>query len=312
MREQTAELIYGVTGQKLSLVPPEWPEGQPSSLSVKVYPGTIGDDDTYDWTVTPTVDTVSTTVNTASGYSQTYRNRAYLASTAGIVVGHEYRIANGAGQAELVRVKDVATTYVVLDRDLVYDYEVTTSTFKGIEVTAAVNDTWVAASSNLLDPSAQSYRAVWDYTVNSLKRRHVTFLRLVRQPWQAVASVQDLRDFDPDLPLHMEGGDEGCARLLSAAHQTVRADILAAGYQPESIRDTEVMRLLVVEQARLIAARRGKVPAGWDVGAFYEAQGRVYQSLMERMVRGALNVPVAQNSTGATTAAPAPAFSWER
>jgi hypothetical protein len=307
MREQTAELIYGLVGQTLKLVPPEWSEGVPSALALSVWPGSTGNDQTADWTATPTVDTVSATVATASGASQTYRNRAYVA-VAGIVVGKTYRIANGAGQAELVRVKNIvsASAYVELDADLLYDYAVTTSTFAGIELSATVDPTWVADDANLLSPGVDSYRCLWTYTINSIVRKHWTYARLVRQRWQSIISLADLRDFEPDIaysePPDLRG--EACARLIAAAESVVRVDILAAGYKPESIQDTEILRMLLIEQARLIAARRGNPPPGRDPEAFVVEQAARYQSLLDRTIQVGLAVPVAQNSTGATTADP--------
>ena len=313
-REQTAELIYGLTGQTMRLIPPEWSAGVPSSLALSVWPGTVGNDQAADWTATPTLDTASTTVNVASGASQTYRNRAYLASLANLAVGKTYRIANSAGQAELVTVKNLCTTYVELDQDLLYDYAVTTSTFAGIEVSATVDPTWVADSSNLLGPEAASYRCLWTYTINSIVRKHWTYARLVRQRWQSIISLADLRDFEPDIA-YSEPPDlrcEACARLIAAAESVVRVDIIAAGYRPESIQDAEVLRMLLIEQARLIAARRGNPPPGRDPEAFVVEQSARYQSLLDRTIRVSLAVPVTQNTTGATTAEPSTPFFWER
>lgn len=313
-REQTAELIFGLTGQTLKLIPPEWSAGAPSALALSVWPGSTGNDQTADWTAPPTLDTVSTTVSTASGASQTYRNRAYLTSIASIVVGKTYRLANAAGQAELVCVKNIGATYVELDRDLLYDYAITTSTFAGIELSATVDPTWVADSGNLLGPDSPAYRCLWTYTIGAVVRKHWTYARLVRQRWQSIISLADLRDFEPDIaysePPDLRG--EACARLIAAAESVVRVDILAAGYKPESIQDTEVLRMLLIEQARLIAARRGNPPPGREVEAFVAEQSARYQSLLDRTIRVALVPAVTQGTSGATTAEPSTPFFWER
>src|SRR3990167_7941596 len=136
MADRTRDVIYGLTGQIIDTYPPEGAEGVPSSATCSVFDGDRSSDDTADFTPTVTIDSVSTTVDVASGYSQTQHNKLSIAATTSIVVGRQYLAENTYGQREIVTPKYIASgDYLELENDLAYDYPVTTSTLKGIRMT---------------------------------------------------------------------------------------------------------------------------------------------------------------------------------
>jgi hypothetical protein len=303
VKTETQELIYGVAGQTLAAYPPEWADGVPSSVTVKVFEGGDSNDDTEEWTVAGSADTVATTVNTASGCSSTYPNRVYLASLSGVVLGRTYRLANGAGQAELVTVKNLCTTYVLLDRDLGYDYAITTSTFKGLMLSAAVDTTWQSDEANILSEGAANYRVQWAYTLNSLARVLWTYCRLVRQPWRSGVTVEDLRAYRPDLSYSETPDDRGSgfARQIAAAEAKVRVDLLAADMRPDSVRDTDLMRQLTMLAFFSILGQFGNAPPTREPNAYAAESEAAYQRMLSVVVRGAVKIPVDTGAEGGIT-----------
>src|SRR5688572_27601216 len=90
MSSRTIEIVYGQTGQVVETYPDEWRAGVPSSATCSVYDGRKGLDESAEFSPAVTVDSVSTTVDQASGYSQTNQKRLYIASTSGLVAGRQY------------------------------------------------------------------------------------------------------------------------------------------------------------------------------------------------------------------------------
>ena len=302
MTSTTAELIYAVAGQTLTAYPPEWLDGVPSSITVKVFEGGDSNDDTEEWTASGSADSVSTTVSTASGASQTYRNRVYLTALTNVVVGRTYRLANAAGQVELVTVKDIvsATSYVVLDADLAYDYAITTSTFKGLLMSVAVDATWKSDEDNVLSAYEPNYRVQWAYTLNSLARVCWTYCRLVRQPWRSGVTVQDLRSYWPDVP-YSEAPDkrgEALRAQIDAAENCVRADLLTAGLRPDSIRDGDIVRQLVMLKVFSILGASGTCPPNRDPNAYATESEAAYQRMFSSVCRANVSIPTDEGTEG--------------
>lgn len=301
MADRTVELVYNLTGQTVETYPPEWPEGVPSSASASVYDGTRSNDDTADFSPAVTVDPVSTTVDVASGYSQTNRKRLYVAATTNIVVGREYLLENTDGQKELVTpTRVVSGDYIDLESDLAYDYAITTSTLKGLRMVFTVDAAWVATESNILDPSEQSYRVIWAYTVNSIVRRHYTYLRLVRQPSKHGVSIDSLKEYWPDLQSeeYAETRGQQFRYAIDAAYDRVRAEVISAGYRPEQIRDTEIVDELVRAKTFYVIASMGIAPSGRDVESFINQTREDYERLFNNTVNAVLKVAIDTGAEG--------------
>jgi hypothetical protein len=305
--DATAELIYGVTGQTVSVYPPEWGQGVPSSASARVYEGELGDDDTPEFVPSVSVDAVSTTVDAASGYSQANRRRLYVASTTGIAVGDDYRVENALGQHELIAVLYVATNdYLILDADLVYDYPATSSTVKGLKMSFAADATWLATEAKILEPGGPSYRVVWSYTLASVIRRRVTYARLVRTPGGTGVTVKDLRRRWPDLDYEEPSALRGQAYqwAIQAGYERVRTDLLAAGWQPSQPRDTELVDELVVRATLWTLARAGIGPGGRQVEAVIEECKKDYHAGVFQICKAGQRLDMDLGTQGAATGKP--------
>lgn len=316
MADRTVDVVYGLSGQTIETYPPEWSEGVPSSATAAVYDGTRSNDDTADFTPSVTVDAVSTTVDVASGYSQLNKRKASLAATTDIVVGREYLIANADGQRELVTpTRVVSGDYVELDSDLAHDYPITTSTFKGLRMTFPVDNTWVATETNILLPSTPSYRVIWSYTVNSIVRRHYTYLRLVRQVAKHGVSIDSLKECWPDLQSEevSEMRGQQFRYAIDAAYDRFRADVIASGLRPEQIRDTEIVDELVRAMTfYIIGAKMGISPGGRDLESWVAESRDDYDRLFNKTINATLKVAIDEGAEGATAAAPTPKIWFNR
>ena len=296
------EVIYGVTGQTVELYPPEWPEGIPSSASASIYEGADSSDDTAEFSPSVTVDSVSTTFDQNSGFSQTDKRTAYITSTSSIAVARFYLTEDSKTRRELVKVTGISSgDHVTLQEPLKYDY-VSTNTFKGIRLVFTVDSTWVATEDNILAAESLPYRVVWSYTVNSLARRHYTYLRLVRQTFKSLITIYDIAKYLPDVALaEPESGMGQQARFaISAAHERVRVDLIAASIQPESIRDTEIVKELERAKAISIIAL-WHTPSGLDRDMWIATSTQDYKDLFVRVTAGGLKAPVDKSTEGGIT-----------
>ena len=315
MLNQTAEIMYGLIGQLVIAYPPDWADGAPSAASATVRRGDLGNDDAAEFTASGTVDAISTTVSVASGFSQSYPNRLYLASLTSLETGRPYRLDNGQGQRQLVVLKriDTAGGYAEADGDLLYDYPIG-STLVGIRMVFTVDPTWVALDTKILDPEYPPYRVIWTYTCAATSRRYFTYLRLVRKPWQSLVTMDDLRDVWPDI-MYAEGSEargERVRRAITVACTEVRADIIAAGYQPETLEDTELLKQLQVCRTWRVLARTGITPTGRDPETFIAEAKQDYTELLDRTVRGALRIAASTDNRGAIDPEPIGSFFAER
>src|SRR5574343_614355 len=123
---RTLEIVYNRSGQTVTFYPPESLRdllGAPSSPTANVFFGTTSNDDTVEFTPSVSVDSVSTTVDVASGVSQSSRNTLYVAATTSTAIGTLYQVENVSGQREIVEPKGIAAAdSLTLVNDLQFDY----------------------------------------------------------------------------------------------------------------------------------------------------------------------------------------------
>lgn len=312
----TTEIVYGRTGQTVEFYPPECVRdtlGIPSSVTVSVFRGVDSNDGTAEYTPSVTVDSVSTTLAAAGGQGQTNRRRATVASATSIVTGRLYLLDNTSSQREVVEPKKIASTVIDFVHDLQYDYAITVSTLKGIRCVFTVDATWVATESKILLPSQPDYRLRWQYTVNGVVYNHQTYLRLVRKPFKSSLTFQDLVTRWPDLldgqPREQRG--ERYKRMIDAAEDQVRRDILAEGYKPEQFSDTEVIDGLVNHALDYQIARFHCAPPDREREVFIAETRSEYGNLFTRMI-STLKVPIDKGAEGNTTTEPVQRYFFSR
>lgn len=321
MADLTTEIIYGLAGQTISTYPPEAVNaGPPSNASLLVYEGAVSNDDDYEFAPTVAIESIgnagTATVDAASGYSQTRRNRLSVDDTTSIQVGGAYLVANASGQRELVKpVAVVANDYVDLDADLGYDYAAAaTSTLKGIKLSATVDATWVAAEENILHPLSPSYRAIWTYTAGGVVRRHYTFLRLVRKQSKSGVTIHDLRAWWDDLLLEEDAASrgQGFAKAIEKARRLVRIDVITDGIRPEQLNDTEILDQLIEYKAFEIIASSGKAPGSRPPEKYMAEMVARYETLRMRAIAAVLKVDVDEGVAGASSTEPLEQFWFDR
>ncbi len=303
---QTDEIIYGVTGQTVEMYPPEWAEGVPSSPTASVYESHDSNDDTAQFSPTVLVDsqnTVNTTFDAASGFSQSDKRKANLTATTNIAIGRMYLAENVVGQKELVKVTAIASNdYVLLQEPLKYDYAASTGTFKSIRLVFTVDSTWVATEDRVLTPDEASYRVIWAYTINSIARRHYTYLRLVRQPFKALITIYDIAAHIPDVALSEPESKFGrqARDTIAKAVDRVRVDLLTVSLRPDMIRDTEILKELQL-RAAIYLSSLWHTPPGLDKDGWIERSMDDYRDLFGRVTAGTLKMAVDKSAEGAIT-----------
>jgi len=314
---RTVELVYNRTGQTVSFYPPETIRdllGVPSSPSVLVYEGIDSNDDDTEFTSSVTVDSVSTTVDTASGVSSTSRNTLSVAATTSTVVGTLYQVENINGQREIVEAKGIVSAdSLVLVDDLQFDYAITTSTLKGIKLTFTVDATWVATENNISLPTEPSYRLLWTYTVGGAVYNAQTYLRLVRKQFKTNTSITDIQKRWPDAKTLDDRArrGQGWKAILEAAIDDVRADILAEGYQPHQLNDSEIVDQLVLLRGCYIAAGAYGAPGARDQEIYIREQRDEYARLFTMCI-SQLKVGIDKGAEGATSRDPPQRYFFTR
>lgn len=313
--KRTVEILYGHTGAIVETYPDEALEGIPSAASVSIYRGDQSMDEAAEFTASVTIDPTSTTVDVASGYSQTNRRLLYIAATSDMANGRQYLLANAFAQREIVTPRGLASAdYATLEKDLLYDYAITSSTLKGIRMVFTVDATWVATESKILSPFAPSYKALWSYTLNSISRRQATYIRLVRQYFKAGVDLRDLEEYWPDLSneQYSEQHGEAFTRVIDGALDAVRVDIKVAGHEPTIIRDTEIIHQLCRFRALLSLGEMGLAPGSRDVELYITERRTAYTNLLNAAIASALKVDVDQGTEGAVTPNPIQQLFFER
>lgn len=317
--DRVHDAIYNVTSQAdVETYPPEWTEGVPSSATASVYDGDRSLDDTADFSPTVTVDSVSTTVAVAAGAGQTTHalNKIYLASVSSIVTGRHYLIENVDTQRELVTPKRVntASAYIEAEDDLRFTYASGSgSTFKGLRLTFPIDATWAATESNILGPKDPPYKAVWAYTVNSLSRRHYTYLRLVRQKAKHNVTVADVQARCPELldQEHRQHRGLSLRYAIDDAWGDFRFDVRAEGYEPSQIRDTELVDRIVLAGTLHRLARLGSVFGNRDTEVIVKETKDEYERLFTKVV-SSLHVGLDEGTEGAQSMSPVQQYFFRR
>jgi len=317
---QTTEIVYNRTGQSVEFYPPQAAQealGVPSSVTASVYDGARSNDDTADFAPTVTVDSVDTTVDVACGQTNTPSNRRKipLAATTSIVAGRLYLLDSGNGShREVVEVAKISSgDHVESVTELAYDYAVTASTFKGLRCTFPVDATWVTTESNVLRPTQASYRVRWQYTVGGTVYNYETYLRLVRNPFGHTLTPQDLMASWPGIFQRetRDGRGEKFKRLLASAEDRVRADVLAEGYRPEQIKDTEVRDRLVLLAFEYELGRKVGPPEGRDQADFVREAAQEYGVLFGKTI-STLRLALDSSVEGAINEKPIQRYFFER
>lgn len=310
---KTIELNYNQTGQTVEFYPPESHLGVGSVLSAYVYAYNKSNDDTSEFTPAVAIDSLSTTLSSASGQDQTIRNRLNVTSSSGFVAGRLVLVDNGLGQREVVEPIRVATGVVDLASDLAYAYPTATTTIKGIRLTFTVDSTWVAQEEKILTPEEPSYRVVWTYTISSVARKAQTYLRLVRKQFKHSITAADIERRFPEAVSKAPAAERGLhlRRAIQAAEERFRVDVLAEGYRVEQLADGEIVDELIRTLTFYFLVQSYGAPSNRDRETVVTETRDDYAKLFGKTISN-LRIPVDQGSEGATSADPIQRFIFSR
>lgn len=255
MSRRTQDLFFGLTGQSLVL---DCPDGRPTSVtSVTVYASGAGDTGTAEFTASGTIESnPNTTVDLASGASETDPTLVYVAATTGAAVGRRYLLASVKGHSEWIEVADIASAdYVVSKYPLVNDYAVS-DTLKTTRITAPVDAAWVAELGNLSPAGTANpgYRVRWIVVVGGVTKTYQTDVDLVRYEGRHHVTPLDIAerspnwiDFLPPDSRARQGQDR-----IDEAYRLVIGDLYADKVPDQLLRNGEAVDALVIERTLML------------------------------------------------------------
>lgn len=248
-----AEILFGVAGQRLYFDPPEL--ARAASPTATVYRLGIDDDGTPETATTGAVavDAVDTTLAEAAHAGN---NVLELASGTDVARWRRYLLTSTAtGLAEHVDSIGVVGAAVALQRPLLNDYAVGAKV-QGTRISVALDASWTATKAKLSDVGdCLGYRVRWTYTVDGEPQVAVTYFDLVRYSARQLVTAADIDGRFPGWidrlpPDHRE--NQG-ASLIAAALEDVKLDALGDAQQLRRLRDTQVIRELIMAKADVLA-----------------------------------------------------------
>ena len=295
----TSEVVYAVSSQTVEL---RALQGRPSSATFSVFNDTAGDDDTAEFTGTATVTDPSTTVDASSGPSQADPQKLNLAATTGIATNRKYLVSEGSKQEWVVPVEIVSADYIRCRHPLKNNYT-SSATFVSTTITAAIDDTWIAAEENVSDQidANPSYRVRWAVTVGGVVYVSYSFFDVVRAPISYDIDIDDLNARAPGLhdSLPIEYAVEQGRPLVAAAFKAVRARLAAHAVDVDAFRNDEILDELVILKSLHLLGGGGWKPMGYDSASAYVADTeRAFETFFQQHVSVTQKSRMATGTTG--------------
>lgn len=310
MPRTTTDLIFGVTGQTLAH---RVLAGRPTSATFAVLEDYANDDQDAEFSGTATVESVNTTLDIASGVSQSDPQRIYLTSTSSIVIGRKYLIGQDSRQEWVEPIEIVSGDSIRVRFPLRNDYAAG-STFIGTTITAAADATWVAAEENIsdhLDPNPD-YRVRWEIVVGGATLVEYSYFDLVRGSVSHSVDISDVNERAPGLhdSLPVEYQLDQGASLIETSWRSVQAKLSSLGIDTDALRDAQFTDELVIMRALCILAMGGWRPLGMSPSEYILETRTDYERFIEQHLQTTLKHPVASGSSaGATMIAAQPFWS---
>ena len=304
MNTTTQQIVYNVTSQSIYL---DVTEGRPSSItSVSVFPDTTGDDGTAEdckHSDGPSIESVNTTVDAASGAAQTNPKKLAIASTSNVSLERKFLLTGSSGESEWVEPVEIVTNDYIICRGSLHNDYVNGNAFQSTRVSVGLSDSWIQDTANITDDlnPAPGYRVRWVYVVSSKTYVSDSYFDVVRYEGKHGVTSATMERFFPAwrniLPTAYRV-DNG-ASLIDEAYQQVKFDLYGAERADEMMRDREAMDELVKNKARelILFQRFYESGAGPDQAA--EARER-YQYRLDSLVKVTSTVPFATGTGGSS------------
>lgn len=313
----TQEIIFGVTGQSFFY---DAPEGRASAASCTVYLSINDDDGATESATTGSASCAgpNTTLSASAAIGDT--SLTVLSGT-GITRGRRYLLTDTDGDREWIECISISGTTVGLRHPLKNDYA-SGSTFQDCRITVAVDPTWVATKakiSDILDMTGRAwrtdletqawpagtagYRIRWVYTVAGVTCLGVSYADLVRYQAKNLVTPLDVDDRFPNwidrLPTdHQENQGQS---LIDEAFRAVKLDAMGDDQVIRRIRNTEVLRELVIQRANVVALEASLMENPSNIDAVNQARD-LYERRYKQLVREP-KVPTDQTGGGASAQA---------
>jgi len=299
----TTDLVYGVTGQTFeyrSLV------GRPTAATFSVFNDYDSDDSASpEFTGTATVDTVSTTVDVASGQGQTDPQRLNVASTSGMSLDRKYLVSEN-GRSEWVQPIEIVTNdYIRCRYPLQYGYT-TAATVVSTTAIATVDATWVADLDNISDhrDPNPSYRVRWSLTIGSATVIAYSFLDLVRAKISHAIDADDINGRAPGFvdSMPIEYRPDNAASLIDSSFRALKAKLAAHALDVDAIRNDDLLNELALLKCLAILGAGGWKPLNYDSVAQYAADTKLdFETLFQQLVSVTMKIKGADRDGGAGT-----------
>lgn len=308
------DLTYNVTGQTLELYTPA---GKATSVTSATIHEIENDDATIETSLTSlTVDSVSTTVHSASGDGQSNPAIINLSAITGVVVGRHYLVTSAHGYSEVVTIQSLpngGSPHACVVRSPMHNAYAADDTLKAIRIYGTVPSTFLQDQNNITDPSKRvGYRVRWQYVDhNSVTQVAMTSCSLVRYPI-----------VNPVIPAHVDQRfpgwldalavdyriDQGRG-LIDAAFDAVRIDLAQESLADHALRDQRVLAELVIHKTAEIAAEVAVMRGSASADAVQIARDG-YKERLQRLIR----VPHVdfQHATGGASGAGPKTPLWKR
>lgn len=314
MSRTTTDVTFNVTGQTVAY---RTPQGRPTSATFSVFNDSADDDSTAEFTGTATVDSVSTTIDVASGPAAADPQKISLTATTGIVTtGQKYLISEGGRSEWVSPIQVVSADYIRVRHPLKNDYT-TAATFVSATITAEIDSTWVVDAGNLsdhLDPNP-SYRIRWAILVGSSTYIAYSYFDLVRAPIVAGVDIDDINARAPGLIDSMppEYAVEQGRPLVDAAWRSVQAELAALQIDTDAIRDEQILDELVILRALCLLSSGGWRPLGYanDLGGYITVTRTEYDRFLEKNFQAVMTRRLSTGSGGGSEIVPARAC-WSK
>lgn len=313
-------LIFGVTGQQVEWYPPMaelFRDGAPVAATYRVFRGQGTNDETPLMSGTASLDAVSASVNTVSGYGQDDRTTLSITSTTGIQVGRRYLLQNAQGEREIVTPIAVDIFSVTLAEPLAFDYA-HLDTLKGLRQSFAVTDafindissinvfaSWQAVSGKWIyvsgetDARSPPYRVEWAYTLTT-PRRTWTVFDVERKQTKANLSIHDLHELLPDIHFFEWLGQRGqnFTPQLHLAEKDVSLEVRASGYDPNQVLDPQIWDRLVLQKWAISVVQAFMFATGKQNDPWLDRARSDYDKMFNRLVGSQLKLWMSQSSSG--------------
>lgn len=299
----TIDLTYNVTGQTFeirSLV------GRPTAATFRVFNDYDSDDaTTYEFSGTATVDSVSTTVDVASGQGQTDPQRLNVASTSGMTLERKYLVTEN-GRSEWVQpIEIVSNDYIRCRYPLQYGYT-TAATVVSTTAIATVDSTWVADLNNVSDPRDPNpaYRVRWELTIGSATVVAFSFLDLVRAKITHGIDADDINGRAPGFvdQMPLEYRTDNAASLIDSSFRALKAKLAAHALDVDAIRNDDLLNELALLKCLAILGAGGWKPLGYDSVAQYAADtSKDFETLFQQLVSVTMKIKGADRDGSSQT-----------